>query len=58
MFHAQAERGLNGSLHLPECCHDRFRAKRLAALPHVAAPPSFSTLARRISLAPHPRYGA
>jgi len=57
MFHAQAERGLNGSLHPPECCHDRFRAKRVAALPHAAAPPSCSMLARRISLAPHPRYG-
>src|SRR5215471_15534276 len=57
MFHAQAERGLNGSLHPPECCHHRFRAKRLAALPHVAAPPPFSMLVRRISLALHPRYG-
>ena len=36
MFHAQAERGLNGSLHLPEYCHDLFRAKRLAAPPHAS----------------------
>src|SRR5262249_6346058 len=57
VFHAQAERGLNGSLHPPECCQHRFRAKRRAALPHVAAPPSCSMWPRRISLAPHPRYG-
>src|SRR5215831_5546212 len=57
VFHAQAERGLNGSLHPPECCHHRFRAKRRAALPHVAAPPSCSMWPRRISLALHPRYG-
>src|SRR5262245_56832906 len=56
MFHAHAERGLNGCLHLPECCHDLLRAKGLAALPHVSRP-SFLSLARQISLAPHPRYG-
>src|SRR5262249_50425317 len=53
MFHAHAERGLNGCLHLPECCHP-FRAKGLAALPHVSYP-SFLSLARQISLAPRPR---
>src|SRR5262245_10521613 len=56
MFHAHAERGLNGCLHLPECSHDPFRANGLAALPHVSYP-SFLSLARQISLAPHPRYG-
>jgi hypothetical protein len=56
MFHAHAERGLNGCLHPPECCHDPFRAKGLAALPHLSYP-SFLSLARRISLVPYPRYG-